>query len=240
MRNLTESTRSREAAHPPNEMTRIWGWVLSRRGVGLGLSLVKAVAKRIKTSSTPLPILPGAPFSRSICCLATPHNKPRSPPFRNVIFAKSLGNPSALLRCPSGAKMIHFFHRRIVSDNDRRDKEGVSLSLGSSDTRVRHAGDELVDFGGARAAGRFSSNGDPKNSSGAKPFSHGRFNTRDAGNTALSEKLSRGADRLCRAAHLQNSFSKLAHRSSLRSGSEFSQGLLVLSRVTEKNSKGKV
>jgi signal transduction histidine kinase len=45
MRNLTESTRSREAAHPPNEMTRIWGWVLSRRGVGLGLSLVKAVVQ---------------------------------------------------------------------------------------------------------------------------------------------------------------------------------------------------
>ena len=29
-----------------------------------------------------------------------------------------------------------------------------------------------LDFGGARAAGRFSSKGDPKNSSGAKPFSH--------------------------------------------------------------------
>ena len=43
-----------------------------------------------------------------------------------------------------------------MSDGRRRAKEGVSLSLGSSDTRVRHAGDELADFGGARAAGRFS------------------------------------------------------------------------------------
>jgi len=59
--------------------------------------------------------------------------------------------------------------------------EGVSLSLGSSDTQVCHAGDEFADSGGARAAGRFSSNGDPKNSPGAKPFSHGRFHTRDAG-----------------------------------------------------------
>src|SRR6185436_194226 len=107
-------------------------------------------------------------------------------------------------------------------------------------TRVRHAGDELVDSGGARAAGRFSSNGDPKNSPGAKPFSHGRFDTRDTGDSSISEKLSRGADRLCRATRLQDSFSKLAHRPSLRSGSEFSQGLLVLSRVTENNSQDKV
>jgi hypothetical protein len=127
------------------------------------------------------PNLQGAPFSRSICRLATPHNKPRSPPFRNVIFAKFLGNALALLYQLSGVKMINDFYRRIISDGRRRDKEGVSLSLGSSDTRVRHAGDELVDSGGARAAGRFSSNGDPKNSPGAKPFSHGRFHTRDAG-----------------------------------------------------------
>ena len=77
--------------------------------------------------------------------------------------------------------MIHDFYRRIISDGRRRDKEGVSLSLGSSDTQVCHAGDEFADSGGARAAGRFSSNGDPKNSPGAKPFSHGRFHTRDAG-----------------------------------------------------------
>jgi hypothetical protein len=68
--------------------------------------------------------------------------------------------------------MIHYFYRRIISDGRRREKKGVSLSLGSSDTQVRHAGDEFADFGGARAAGRFSSKGDPKNSSGAKPFSH--------------------------------------------------------------------
>ena len=35
-------------------------------------------------------------------------------------------------------------------------QKGVSLSLGSSDTQMCHAGDEFADSGGARAADRFS------------------------------------------------------------------------------------
>ena len=96
------------------------------------------------------------PFLRSIAVWPRGITDQRLKPFKNVIFAKSLGNPLALLRQLPGVKMTHDVYRRIIIDGRRRETEGVSLSLGSSDTRMCHAGDELADSGGARAAGRFS------------------------------------------------------------------------------------
>ncbi len=132
-----------------------------------------------------------------------------APIFQECNLSKSLGNPFGVTSSSIRAKMIYYFYRRIVSESDRRDKEGVSLSLGKQHSVVMRVMNWLTSA--APEQQPFRRTEMQKNCPGVKPFSHGRFDTRDAGNTALSEKLSRGADRLCRATHVRISFGTIDH-----------------------------
>ena len=96
------------------------------------------------------------PFLRSIAVWPRGITDQRLKPFKNVIFAKSLGNALALLRQLPGVKMTHDVYRRIISDGRRREKKAFRYRLDRAIRRCVMRVMNSLDFGGARAAGRFS------------------------------------------------------------------------------------